>query len=193
MGLVRLFKQAGIVVVAAAAILAPGTALFAAEAAASPGKLGFKAQNKVFKADGEFKSWRFTKVDIPDGNIEKGTVEIEVDIASVSTNADKLTEHLKQNDMLDAAKFPKATIKIHSAKKTGDNTYEATADLTLRGVTKSIPVKFKTLGQSPLRVEGEAVVNRLDFGVYKPYDASDERSVEPSVAIMISAAVPEKI
>jgi polyisoprenoid-binding protein YceI len=186
-------KQIFVVVAVAAATIAPIPALRAAEATTAPGKLGFKAQNKVFKADGEFKSWRFTKVDIPGGDIEKGTVEIEVDIASVSTNADKLTEHLKQNDMLDAAKFPKATIKIHSAKKTGEGTYEATADLTLRGITKSVPVKFKTIAGTPLRVEGEAVVNRLDYEVYKPYDAADERSVEPSVAITLSATLPDKI
>jgi polyisoprenoid-binding protein YceI len=181
--------------VIALAIAAP---TFAAEATLAvqpppaPGKIGFKAQNKMFKADGQFKAWKFTKVDIPGGDFEKGTVEIEIDTASVEANNPKLTNHLQQDDMLKVAAFPKATVKVHSAKKVAEGQYKAIADLTLLGVTKSLPAEFKVTGKAPVRVEGTAVLNRTEFGVYQPYDPANDKSVEPSVQISVSATLPDK-
>jgi len=182
-----------------AAVLAMALPAFAAEAttspqaSASPGKIGFKAQNKMFKADGQFKAWKFTKVDMPGGDIEKGSVEIEIDTASVEVNNPKLTNHLKQDDMLTVSSFPKAVVKIHDVKKVGEGQFKATADLTLRGITKSVPAEFKVTGKSPLKVEGTAVLNRTDFGVYKPHDPADDKSVEPAVQITVDTTLPEKL
>ena len=182
-----------------AAVFALAVPAFAAEATtatqapASPGKIGFKAQNKGFKADGQFKVWKFTKVDIPGGDFEKGSVEIEIETASVEANDPRLTNHLNQDDMLTVKAFPKATVKIHDAKKVGEGQYKATADVTLRGITKSLPAEFKVTGKAPLKVEGTAVLDRTDFGVYKPYDPADDKSVEPSVQITVEATLPEKV
>ncbi len=177
--------------IAFAAILIP--AVSAAADSTPPGKIGFKAQNKMFKADGEFKNWRFTKVDIPGGDIEKGSVEIEIETTSVEANNPKLTNHLKQDDMLKSAGFPKATVRISDAKKTGDDAYQANVSLTLRGVTKTLPATFKVLSKSPLKIEGEAVVDRVAFGVYLPYNPNDGKSVEPDVKITLQATVPDKL
>jgi polyisoprenoid-binding protein YceI len=184
---------------ACAAILTLASPILAAEttmttqAAASPGKIGFKAQNKMFKADGQFKAWKFTKVDIPGGDLEKGSVEIEIDTASVEVNNPKLTNHLKQDDMLTVSSFPKATLKIHDVKKVAEGQFKATADLTLRGITKSLPAEFKVISKAPLKVEGTAVLNRTDFGVYKPHDPADDKSVQPEVQISVDATLPEKL
>ena len=184
-------------ILAAFALLPAATALAAVDAAttatASPGTLSFKAQNKVFKAEGQFKNWRFTKVSIPDGDLEKGTVEIEVDTLSVEANAERLTAHLKEDDMLKTSAFPKATIKLHNVRKGSDGTYTVDADLTLRGISKSVPAKFTVVGKDPLKVEGDAVINRLDHGVYTPYNPADERSVEPEVRIRIEATLPDSL
>lgn len=170
-------------------VSAPATAR--ADEAATPGTLEFRAQNKVFKAEGKFHTWRFTKVEIPDGDITKGTVEIEVDTSSVEANAERLTNHLKQDDMLKVEEFPKATVKIADAKAGDeDGSYTATATITLRGVSREIPVSFKVTSKEPIKIEGEATVNRLEHGVYTPYNPEDERSVEPDVRIILKAELP---
>lgn len=176
----------------AAGLIFAGSAVQAEEAAA-PGSLKFVSKNKSFTANGQFNKWKFTKVDLPEGDITKGTVEFEVDIASVEVpGTERLTNHLKQNDMLDAEKFPKATVKIHSASKDGDG-YVAKADVSIREITKTVPVKFSVESEKPLKIKGEAVVDRTAFEVYKPFDPADERSVEREVIISIEAEVPEKV
>ena len=52
-------------VLASALVLASAARLIAGEAVPPPGELTFKAHNAVYKADGRFASWRFTKVEIP--------------------------------------------------------------------------------------------------------------------------------
>src|SRR5262245_63314925 len=96
--------------------LAVGVRLCAADAAPAPGELTFKAHNAVYNAEGRFDTWRFTKVDLPEGDLTKGRVEIEVDLASVHEKAEKLSAHLRTPDFFDVATFPKATIVISDAK-----------------------------------------------------------------------------
>jgi polyisoprenoid-binding protein YceI len=159
------------------------------DAPAAPGKLTFKAQNKVHKADGSFSAWRFTEVNIPDGNATKATVTLEIDLGSVDAGNPKLSGHLKTPDFFDVPKFPKATVKIHDAKSTGENTYTATADLTLVGMTKSFPVEFKVTSQEPLTISGTCTVKRSEFNMYSPYDPANDRSPEDEVKVALEGVV----
>lgn len=167
--------------------LAPTTIAGDAEA---PGTLGFAASNKMYSAEGKFQKWHFTKVDIPDGDFEKGTAEFEVNLASVWEKADALAEHLRQADFFDVAKFATATVKIHSAKKTGEGTYDATATVDFHGHTNDVPVSFKVVNESPLKIEGSATLQRTAFGIGSAYDPSNERSITDDVSISLSATLP---
>ncbi|MEM8934720.1 MAG: YceI family protein, partial [Acidobacteriota bacterium] len=142
----------------------------------SPGSIEWKANNAMYSAHGSFKNWKFTNVDVPDGDIEKATVELEISLTSVSEKAEALAEHLRQADFFNVAKFATSTVKIHGATKTGDNTYDATATVDLHGHTSDVPVSFTVVGTSPLQIEGTATLQRTAFGIGGPYDASNERS-----------------
>ena len=166
--------------------LAPLTVAGDSEA---PGVLGFKASNKMYSADGKFSKWHFTQIDIPDGDIEKGTVEFEVDLASVWEKTDALAEHLRQADFFDVAKFSTATVKIHGAQKTGEDTYDATATVDFHGHTNDVPVSFKVVGTEPLQIEGTATLQRTAFGIGGEYDPSNERSITDDVAITLNATL----
>jgi len=159
------------------------------DAPATPGKLTFKAQNKVHKADGSFGAWRFTEVNIPDGDATKATVTLEIDLGSVDAGNPKLSAHLKNQDFFDVPKYPKATVKIHSATATGENAYSATADLTLLGMTKSFPVEFKVTAQEPLTISGTCTVKRSEFNMYSPYDPANDRSPEDEVKVALEGVV----
>lgn len=104
---------------------------------------------------------------------QSGTVDIEVDTASVEFGNDKLNKHVSGADMLDAAKFPFATFKgALGGFKDGAPTL-VTGTLTLHGVTRPLVLKinsFKCM-QNPMSkkdicgADATATFNRADFGV----------------------------
>jgi polyisoprenoid-binding protein YceI len=163
--------------------------LIAGDAPASPGELKFSTHNSVYNAEGSFKSWRVTKVDIPNGDLTKGTVALEVDLASVHEKADKLAAHLRTPDFFDVATFPKATIVISKVKPAGEKKYEAIADLDLHGIKGSCPVTFEVVSSSPLAITGKATLDRSSFKIGQPHDAADKYSPLNEVVIELSATL----
>jgi polyisoprenoid-binding protein YceI len=98
-------------------------------------------------------------------------VNFDVDTASLQTDTEKLTAHIKTKDFLDVEKFPKASFRSTSvvAKPVGSATHEITGQLTLHGVTQEI--KFPaSIALTPDSVTGRAeiAINRQKFGVVYP-------------------------
>ena len=153
-----------------------------------PGKLTFFAENKMHKANGSFADWKFTEVNVPTpGSTEGATVTMEINLASVDAGNPKLTAHLKAPDFFNIEQTPKATVKVHSAQKTGENTYTATADVTLVGITRQVPVEFTITSYDPPRFKGSATVKRGEFNIYTPYDPANDRSPKDEVRVDIEA------
>lgn len=167
----------------AALLLVPAFA--AAEEA--PGTIEWKANNKIYDAHGKFQKWQFTRITVPDGNLEQGTVEMEIDLASVWEKADALADHLRQADFFNVAEFATATVKIDRVKQTGEKSYEAIATVTMHGHTNEVPIAFDVVGMDPIAIEGKATLSRTAFGIGAPYDPSNDRSIVDDVQVMISA------
>ncbi len=184
-------EQWFVLAVAAVALLAVGQAGLGAGEEAPPGTLSFKAHNQIYNANGTFKKWRLTRVDIPDGDFLKGSVEFEVDLASVWEKAGKLADHLRTADFFDVAKYTTATVKIDRAKSTGENTYEAMAAVNLHGHDADVPVKFKVLSESPLQIEGSATLSRTSFGIGRPHAPGNERSIVEEVEILMELTLSD--
>lgn len=181
-----------LVPVLALALVAVGALrLVAGESAPPPGELKFAAHNAVYNADGTFTSWAITKADIPNGDLTKGAVTIEVDLASVSETSPKLTAHLKTPDFFDVAKFQKATIEIANAKSKGEKRYEATASIDLHGMKGSCPVVFEVVKDKPLTIKGEATLDRVAFGIGAPYDAANKYAPQNEVKISLTAKLSD--
>jgi polyisoprenoid-binding protein YceI len=172
---------------AAVCVLVGAARLIAGEVAPPPGDLTFKAHNSVYKADGRFAAWRFAKVDIPGGDLTKGSVTIEIDLASVNETSAKLAEHLRTADFFDVAKFQTATIAISGAKSAGEKRYTATATVDLHGVKGTCPVNFEVVSDKPLKIKGEATLDRTAFGIGEPYDAANKYAPSNDVAIAFNA------
>lgn len=105
--------------------------------------------------------------------VEKSTVTVTIDTASVDTNHAKRDEHLRSPDFFNAKEFPKLTFKSTKIEKTGDKTGKLHGDLTMLGVTKPVvlDVTFNKDGVSPaskLETAGfsaRGMVKRTDFGM----------------------------
>jgi polyisoprenoid-binding protein YceI len=105
-------------------------------------------------------------------DLTKSTVETTINIASIATNNDKRDTHLRSDAFFDADKFPTATFKSTAWAKTGDNTFDVTGDLTIKGVTKSVVLHVSSLGFGPgmngAQLSGwsaTTTLNRNDFGI----------------------------
>ncbi len=104
---------------------------------------------------------------------EGGDVSLEgtAKIASITTKDPNLTGHIQSPDFFDLERFPEATLRSTSVTRSGEDvTIEA--DLTLKGVTKSVtftgtmrgPVEG-AFGGTKLGVEVTTSVDRTEFGM----------------------------
>ena len=129
-------------------------------------KIQFVGSKVTGSHNGEFKQFS-GKVDFA-GQPENSAVSITIDMNSVSTDADKLTEHLKTPDFFDVAKFPQATFASTQIKAGGEKgaSHIVTGNFQLHGVTKSITFPA-TIGVTPdaITVQSTFAINRKDFGI----------------------------
>lgn len=102
-----------------------------------------------------------------------GDVVIEgtAKVASITTKDDNLTGHIQSPDFFDQERFPEATLRSTSVRRDGDNV-TIDADLTLKGVTKSVTFTGTLLGPvegafggEKLGLDVSTTVNRTDFGM----------------------------
>lgn len=131
----------------------------------TPGSIKFAAANERYSADGTFKNWEFTKIDMKKGDLESLAATIAVDLTSIWEKSDKLTDHLKAPDFFNIAKFTTAKIMIGNVTKTGDDTYTADMKLDMKGLTQDMKSEFTVTSMEPLHVKGTAKVNRKLFGL----------------------------
>jgi polyisoprenoid-binding protein YceI len=109
-------------------------------------------------------------------NLEKSSVVAMVEVASVSTANENRDKHILSPDFLDGAKFPTATFKSKSFKKTGESTFDITGDLTIKDVTKEVVLHATLNGFGPgmkpgtflTGWEATTVIKKSDFGAAGP-------------------------
>jgi len=136
--------------------------------------INFSIRHFVGKVQGRFTQFTGT-ITVDRDNLENSSVEATIDVASVNTENDKRDAHLKTPDFFDAEKFSTIAFKSESWEKTGDDTYDVTGDLTIKGIIKEIVLKVKLLGFGPgmngAQLSGWEVsttLNKADFGVNGP-------------------------
>lgn len=81
------------------------------------------------------------------------SVSVSIDAASINSRVAEFDKHLNGADYFDTETHPQITFKSTSFEATGDNTFNVTGDLTIKGVTK--PVTLATTvnktGNHPMR------------------------------------------
>lgn len=129
-------------------------------------KIAWVGSKVTGKHDGGFESFRGTAT-VADGDPVKGSVEVEIDTPSITSDTEKLTGHLRSGDFFEVEKFPKATFASTKIERGGQGgTHTITGNLTLHGVTKGVtfPANVKLEGDQ-LSVDAEFAINRRDFGI----------------------------
>ena len=187
---------------AAAAILSLGLAATSSVAAVETyvidpvhSSVAFKIRHFVSKVPGAFTKFQGTII-VDRDNLEKSSVNATIDLASVSTANQKRDAHLKGADFFDTAQYPEAAFVSTAWKKTGDDTYDVTGNLTLHGVTKSVVLNVELLAFGPgpqgAQLSGwqaTATLKKSDFGVNGPSVLGTALGEDVSVIINIEAAL----
>jgi polyisoprenoid-binding protein YceI len=150
--------------------------------------IGFRVRHLMSKVTG-----RFGKVDgtlhLDPRDPTRSSVDVTIEVASISTNDDKRDGHLKSPDFFDAAKFPTITFRSTSVKEVAKGRLEVTGSFTMKGVTKTLVLPITSLGTGvdPWKsvvagFEGELKLNRQDYGVsYGPGLVGDEVDIDLNV------------
>jgi polyisoprenoid-binding protein YceI len=156
---------------------------FAAAASAAPVtyKVDPKHTYPSFSADhfGGMSVWRgkFEKTAgtiVLDREAGTGTVDITIDLGSVSTGLQDLDNHLKSNEFFDVAKFPTARYTGRFSKFADGKPTEVQGELDLHGVKKPVTLElgsFKCMPH-PMKARKEfcgadasATIDRENFGI----------------------------
>jgi polyisoprenoid-binding protein YceI len=157
--------------------LALGTALSARAAAETydidpvHSWAGFSVRHVFTPVPGFFSKFKgsFT---VDRANLENSSAESVIDVTSLTTTSALRDEHLRSDKFFDAAKYPAMTFKSKAWKRTGDDTFAVTGDLTIRDVTQEVVLAVKSLGFGP-GMQGTPIcgwhlstrVDRRDFGI----------------------------
>jgi polyisoprenoid-binding protein YceI len=111
---------------------------------------------------------------------EAATFAGEIDATGIWTGEPDRDAHLRSADFLDVENHPKITFDGRVRDRTGATTFKGEVDLTIRGVTRTVPLDIVSLGEwkTPFWVgdenkgeltrigfEAVATLNRHDFGV----------------------------
>ena len=122
-------------------------------------------------AGGEFKG-RFGEFDaeitFDPADLAGSRFRVVVQTGSADTADAERDASLKGPDFFDVAKWPTATFEATRFRSTGPGRFEALGTLTLRGVTREVPVQFEfeaLKGGPHASLNGEATIRRLAFGV----------------------------
>ena len=151
------------------------TPAFAAHWKVDPAKshLGFSVPWQGQPFNGEFKSWS-ADIDFDAANVAQAKASVSINIASVTSGDDESDANLKGAQGFDADHFTTAKFVTTSIRAKGGNAYEATATLSLHGVSKTITLPFQLqFAGNSVHMTGATTVMLTDFGIGAGQFASD--------------------
>jgi polyisoprenoid-binding protein YceI len=151
------------------------TAILLSAAAAAAGVASYSAdpqQSRLefvgVQAGADFKGvfHKFTaNVDFAPEALASSRIDVQIDLNSVDSLDKDRDTTIRGKDVFDVAHNPTAHYLTKTITKTAGG-FSAVGALTLRGVTKDVPIDFQFVpGAAGAKLSGSAKLNRLDFGV----------------------------
>jgi polyisoprenoid-binding protein YceI len=130
-------------------------------------------------------------VDFAPDALENARIDVQIDMNSVDSMDKDRDTTIRGADIFDVAHWPTAHYVTRSVAKTATG-YSAIGALTLRGVTKDVPIEFQfTKTASGAKLDGSAKLKRLDFGAGQG-DWKSTEWVADAVKINFSVALKPK-
>jgi polyisoprenoid-binding protein YceI len=108
-----------------------------------------------------------------DANPGAASINVTVDVASISTREPQRDAHLKSAEFFDVEKFPTITFVSKEVARSGEDSFEVVGDLTIHGVTKTVDLNVEELtaevkdpfGLYRRGATAKTTILRSDFGL----------------------------
>lgn len=135
-------------------------------------RIGFVARHAmVTKVRGSFDEFSGTaRLDSQDPS--RSSAELSIEASSIDTRNTDRDAHLRSNDFLQMEQYPQITFRATDIAARGEDSFEVTGELTIKGTTKSVtlPLTFEgqatdPFGNNRVGFEGSMTINRQDFGI----------------------------
>ncbi|HEY1763491.1 MAG TPA: YceI family protein [Opitutaceae bacterium] len=155
--------------------------------------VAFEIRHVFSKVPGKFTDFSGT-ITVDRENLEKSSVTATIQVGSIDTSNEKRNSDLKAPSFFDLAQYSTITFTSTSWKKTGDNAYDVTGNLTIHGITKEVVLKVIADGFGPGMMgspvsgwEATTTINRRDYGVNGPAMLGTVVGDEVAISINIEA------
>jgi polyisoprenoid-binding protein YceI len=133
-------------------------------------EVGFSVRHMmVSKVRGKFTT--FSGQIVTGGDPLGSAVTAEIDLSSIDTGNEQRDAHIRSADFFEVETYPTMTYRSTGVRAEGGE-YILDGDLTLKGVTKSVPLTLELNGFGPDPYGGTRAgftatteINRRDFGV----------------------------
>lgn len=128
-------------------------------------KVEFTIKNFGINTKGSFTGLKGDIV-FDEKNVAASSFNVSVDATTIDTDNNMRDGHLKKDDYFDVDKYPTLQFTSSSFKKTDDNSYSVTGNLTIKATTKPVTIPFSaTLSNGKLELKGSVKIQRKDYKV----------------------------
>jgi polyisoprenoid-binding protein YceI len=133
-------------------------------------ELTFRIRHLVSRVNGTFGQWKGSIVADP-ANLSGGSVNVEIQTASIDTRNERRDTHLRTGDFFDAANHPTITFQSTRVQAQRGGALKIYGNLTLRGVTRPVVLDGRMLevggtpGRRRIGFEASTKINRMDYNV----------------------------
>jgi polyisoprenoid-binding protein YceI len=134
-------------------------------------EVAFQVRHLLTKVRGRFSEFSGTVL-FDEDHPDQSSASLTIDASSVDTGTGDRDTHLRSDDFFAVGTYPTLTFKSSRVVKTGDETYDVTGTLTIRGVAKEITLPVTDLGTAKdpwgmvrAGFETGITLNRKDFGL----------------------------
>lgn len=135
-------------------------------------------------------------LDLDSANIENSKVDVLIDATSVDSRVEVFNGHLNGENFFDTANHPEITFTGTKIASTGDDTFDITGDLTIKGETQAVTLNavIQKTAMHPMRnvptvgVTAEGTLSRSAFGLSRGVP-----NIGDEVTLQISVEMPQVV
>jgi len=153
--------------VISAALLAPLSRAQVPVFQVTPGQSSVKFFVKASVAvQGDFKKWDAT-LTFTSTDVTSGTLDIEIQAASVNTGSGMKDDKLKSDDFFNAKDNPLISFKSTKIVQTGPTTFDVPGTFTIRGISKpeTLTLTVNGAGTGSGDIKGTMAFDRKQYGM----------------------------
>jgi polyisoprenoid-binding protein YceI len=129
--------------------------------------IGFVGSKVTGSHDGGFRVFE-GEILVVDNDPLQSSVNVEIDVNSMWTDTEKLTEHLKSPDFFEVETYPTASFASTQVQQVEDG-YRLVGNMTMHGITKSISIPAEIrIEEDRVTASSEFAIRRFEFDIEYP-------------------------